>query len=168
MPKSKKRKTKLTKAEQLKIQQLKAKNCSITKICTALGISRSLWYTITNGKNGGKAKTQLEQSIKKGSEDRFDKIKNNCVDSLELLTRIHHYDEVKKKYAILRNPITGEQLSAEPELIEKTVTGKVVMPNATVTMFSSVNTMPEKFQSINKVEKTSGDGGPDKLQIEWV
>ena len=139
-------KWKPTDNELLFIQEMKEKAQSDTAISKGLGIDRKT-YSKYREQN-----PQITQSIKKGNENRMDKLLSMATDALEELLSTDTYTEtttIEKDY--------GGVLSTEEKVVTKKRT-----PNATVTMFTLVNKDPKHWQSINKVDSTTIINSSDK------
>ncbi len=153
-----------TRAQLKTIKEMSAQNATQRAICEALGIGTS---TFKRYKQKEDELGQLVPSVKKalndGIKERINRIKNNCIDSLDLMTRQHVVKEVKRTR---RKNQLDDGLG---DIIDTTTTRKVVEPNATVVMFTSVNLMPERFQSINKVEvRQENNNAPSGFKMKWT
>ena len=132
------------------VKKLKLKGASDTKCAEALGISRRLFFDLKTA--------QFAQPIKEAAEERRERILGKAVDALEELLSSEEYEEVteiEKTYQGVKSTET------------KTVTKKRT-PNATITMFTLVNSDPDNWQSINKVENTTIIDNMPKIEIGWT
>lgn len=161
------------KADLKKIKEMTSLNAGKGKIATALGIHVNT-YTNYLKKVEDKERINVDLSVENvdpikkaindGIEERIERIKNNCIDSLDLMTRQHVTKEVKRT----RRKVLGQD-DKMSTILDTTTTRKVVEPNATVVMFTSVNLMPERFQSINKVEvKQENKNTNSGFKMKWT
>ena len=137
--------------KQLKvIEEMSKKGSPQKAIYGALGVSCHTWKKYRDGESissnnnsiSSISSTPIKKALEKGIEARTKMLAEAAEDALYKLLTGEDTEEVHT---------TTETSSMGKRTIEKTIK-KRVQPNATVAMFMAVNTMPDRFQSINKVE----------------
>jgi len=153
-----------TKSQLKKIEALVSAGATKGAICKAIGVTYpTLSKYLGEGLPGSKLKKQLieennpkkdkiysksSNSLKKawenGLEERYNRIKNNCIDSMDIKTKVYEYQETRTK----------EGYSEKKGSYEETViTNKRVLPDTTMIIFALKNLIPETFQQKDKVVK---------------
>jgi len=137
-----------------KVVELKSKGASDEVCSKAIGISR---YTFNKYKN-----THFLQPIKEAAEIRSEILVSCYEDSMEKQIKGFFEDEIDYDYIGLNEDGTEEWLPTRKKR-------KYYPPNATLTMFKSVNLSNGKYQSINKVEVTQENNTTNELPIiNWT
>ena len=117
---------------------MKQKGASDTACAKAIGISRNTFLR--------HKKVLFEQTIKDAESIRSEKLVSCYEDSMEMQIKGFYKDEIDYDYIGLKEDGTEEWLPTRKKR-------KYYPPNATLTMFKSVNLSEGKYQSINKVEQ---------------
>jgi len=166
-----------TKKELKFIRDMAARGATQKAIYEGLGVSKKTWgkykaqepdldvlNTPVKSHISNQSIPSIKKALEEGTDARLEKIKANCLDSLDRLTRAHTVKEVK------RTRRKNFQDAGAGDIIDTTTTRKVIEPNPTVVMFTSVNLMPERFQSINKVEvkQENHNNSPVETSYELV
>jgi len=136
------------------VLKLKSKGASDTVCSDAIGVSRRTYAKFKV--------SHFAQPIKEAEEIRSEILVGCYEDSMEKQIKGFFEDEIDYDYVGLNEDGTEEWLPTRKKR-------KYYPPNATLTMFKSVNLSNGKYQSINKVEVTQENNTTNELPIiNWT
>lgn len=150
--------------EQLQIiEEMSSKGASQSSIAKELDINYSTWIKYRdkspnenhseNHSENHENQSPIKKALEAGEKSRTERIASNIEDAMEKSAHGFFVDEVEEYVKVHRiQDEEGNTVKEWEEVDRRVKRKKFISPNTTMQMFLAANTLPGKYQSINKVE----------------